>query len=110
MGSLASQKQVGMYRPTFIVNAPITVSSSILYDFTTKDLAAPTAPPKNYSSLWNYGLWGQAIWGGGDEVQKRWFQAEGMGVAASIRMVTQTEAEVLWVATDYSLINGKGLF
>jgi hypothetical protein len=110
LGAFATQKQVGMYRPTFVVNAPLTVSSSILYDFDTRDLPAPTAPSKNYSALWDYGLWGVAIWGGGDNVQKQWFQAEGMGVVASIRMVTQTEAEVLWVATDYSLISGKGLF
>lgn len=109
LGQLATQKQVGMYRPTFIVNAPITLSTSILYDFSTKDLPAPTSPAKNYSALWNYGLWGTAVWGGGDSVQKRWIQAEGMGVAAALRMVTQTEAEVLWVSTDYSLIGGTGI-
>jgi hypothetical protein len=109
MGSGATQKQVGMYRQTFIVNAPITISSMILYDFDTQDLTTPTAPPKNYSSLWNYGLWGTAIWGGGDAVQKRWFQAVGMGVAASLRMVTQTECEVLWVSTDYSILKGQGI-
>jgi len=110
LGATATQKQVGMYRPTFIVNAPITVSASILYDFSTADIPAPTSPPKNYLALWNYGLWGTAIWGGGDEVQKQWIQASGMGVAAALRMVTQTEAEVLWVATDYSFVHGTGLF
>jgi hypothetical protein len=109
LGSMATQKQVGMYRPTFIVNAPITVSATILYDFKTGAPPAPNSPPKNYSALWNYGLWGTAIWGGGDEVQKQWIQAEGMGVAVALRMVTQTEAEVLWVATDYSVVKGTGI-
>ncbi len=109
IGAFATQKQVGMYRPTFIVNAPITVSSSILYDFNTAELNTPTAPVRNYSALWNYGLWGVAVWGGGDAVQKHWIQAQGMGVAAALRMVLQTEAEVLWVATDYSVIKGAGL-
>jgi len=110
LGAMAVQKQVGMYRPTLVVNNPVSISSSILYDFSTKNLTPPTSPPKNYSSLWNYGLWGTAIWGGGDEVQKRWIQAEGMGVSAALRMVTQTEAEVLWVSTDYSYVVGQGLF
>jgi hypothetical protein len=109
LGNMATQKQVGMFRPTFIVNAPLTISASILYDFSTADLPTPTSPPKNYSALWDYGLWGQAIWGGGDSVQKQWIQAQGMGVAAALRMVTQTEAEVLWVATDYSTVQGKGI-
>jgi hypothetical protein len=109
-GAFATQKQVGMYRPTLIVNAPVTVSASILYDFDTAILTTPTAPARNYSALWNYGRWGSAIWGGSDSVQKQWIQAQGMGVAAALRMVTQTEAEVLWVATDYSFIGGQGLF
>lgn len=109
-GAFATQKQVGMYRPTFIVNAPLAVSSSILYDYAIESLPAPTSPPRSYSALWNYGLWNQAVWGGGDAVQKQWFQAQGIGVAAALRMVTQTEAEVLWVATDYSFIGGQGLF
>jgi hypothetical protein len=110
LGAMATQKQVGMYRPTFIVNAPITISSQILYDFNTDGLSTPSAAPRDYSALWDYGLWGTAIWGGGSGVQKWWIQASGMGVAAALRMVTQTEAEVLWVSTDYSFVNGTGLF
>jgi len=99
-----------MYRPVFVIEAPITNNSTILYDFATDYLTAPTPVPALYYSLWGVGLWNDAIWGGGVSVQKQWIQALGMGVAASLRMSTMTETETLWVATDYSLVGGKGLF
>lgn len=108
--NLATQKQISMYRPTFVVTAPITYNTKILYDFATEQITTPGAPAKKFDSLWNYALWDTAKWGGGTSIQKFWIQAEGIGVAASLRMATQTESEVLWVSTDYSLINGKGLF
>jgi hypothetical protein len=107
---LTTQKQISMYRPTFVVEKGIAIQSTILYDFNVTTLTAPDAPARDYASLWNFGLWNQATWSGGNVVQKNWFQALGMGVAASLRMSTQTETEALWVATDYSFIGGKGLF
>jgi len=109
-GKGAVQKQVGMYRPVFIITNPITVKSTILYDFAVQTLDTPTPAPVTFGSLWGVGRWNVSTWGGGDAVQRQWIQAEGMGVAASIRMVLQTETEVLWVSTDYSFKIGVGLF
>jgi hypothetical protein len=108
-GNLATQKQIGMYRPTFIVNTPISLSTAIFYDYSTAQLTVPGDPPKDLNALWNYGIWNEAVWGGGSSVQKEWFQAAGLGVAASLAMTVQTGAEVLWVATDYSFVAGPGL-
>lgn len=108
-GAPATQKQVGMYRPVFIVGNVITIASQIQYDF-TEDYIAPVDPaPITFSSLWGVGLWGTSTWGGGTQVQRGWIQAGGMGVAASIRMVIQCQTDVLWVSTDYSFISGSGL-
>jgi hypothetical protein len=107
---LATQKQVSMYRPTFVVEAPIAISTAILYDFQTDFLLSPTPVTAIYSSLWGVGTWNDAIWGGGTVIQKNWIQALGMGVAASLRMSSNTETETLWVSTDYSIVGGKGLF
>lgn len=110
IGDAATQKQVGMYRPTFIVNAPFAVNSAILYDFSTEDLSTPTAMLQDFGALWGAGLWNSSEWGGGASVQNQWIQAQGMGMVAALRMVVQTEAEVLWVSTDYSVVKGGGLF
>lgn len=109
LGAPATIKQIGMYRPTFVVNDVIVVKSTIRYDFSTEPLSLPTPIPRVDSSAWGSGIWNRSVWGGGDKVQKQWVQATGMGVAASLLMTMQTEGEVLWVATDYSYIDGGGI-
>lgn len=109
LGAPATQKQVGMYRPTFVVSDPAAFKSRIQYDFKAGGLTAPGPLPPASNSVWGVGIWNEDLWGGGDTVQKQWIQAEGMGVAASLLMVMKTEGEVLWVATDYSVLPGQGL-
>jgi hypothetical protein len=110
MGSPATSKQVGMYRPTFVVSDPVSFKSTIRYDFTEDTLTVPAPLPITSGSVWNSGKWNTALWGGGDTVQKQWIQSIGMGVAASLLMVAQGKGEVLWVSTDYSIVGGDGLF
>jgi hypothetical protein len=110
MGARAVQKQVGMYRPVFVVTDPASFHSTIRYDFKPELLTIPGPLPVSGNSLWGIGTWNESLWGGGDTVQKQWIQANGMGVAASLLMVMKTEGEVLWVATDYSITGGWGLF
>jgi len=110
MGAPAVNKQVGMYRPTFVVSDPAAFKSIIRYDFKAGALGTPGPLPLTTNSVWNLGEWNIDNWGGGDTVQKQWIQAEGMGVAASLLMTMKTEGEVLWVATDYSVVGGEGLF
>jgi len=110
MGARAVQKQVGMYRPVFVVTDQASFHSTIRYDFKPELLTVPGPLPVGSSSLWGSGIWNESLWGGGDTVQKQWVQADGMGVAASLLMVMKTEGEVLWVSTDYSITGGWGLF
>lgn len=106
----AVQKQVGFYRPTFVTSVPVSFNSKIIYDFESLNVSAPGLLSPVSGSLWGSGIWGLDVWGGGIYVQKEWISADGMGVAASLAMVTQTEGEVLWVSTDYSYIVGQGIF
>ena len=108
-GSRGNTKQVGMFRPTFVTGGQIAYNAAIVYNFADKDVASPGAVPLPGGSLWGTGLWGSAFWSGGSTVLQTWLQAEGMGVAASLKMITQSEAEVLWVATDYSLVQARGI-
>jgi hypothetical protein len=94
----------------FVVTDPASFHSTIRYDFKPELLTIPGPLPVSGNSLWGIGTWNESLWGGGDTVQKQWIQANGMGVAASLLMVMKTEGEVLWVATDYSITGGWGLF
>ena len=108
-GKMATQKQVGMYRPTLFVGADTAVAAYISYNFESVIPTTPTALPLIGGSFWGAGLWGSAIWGGSSNSQRPWFQAEGIGFAAAISMVVTAQSNVLWVATDYSVISGSGL-
>jgi hypothetical protein len=111
-GRPATQKQVGMYRPTFITDLSIAFSSRIEYDFTNSVLLPPDPTPlvNQGLTLWDTAIWNTNRWNGGSTVQQDWIQAEGMGTAASLRMVSLSIGDVLWVSTGYSLLNGVGLF
>jgi len=98
----AVQKQVGMYRPNFLVSSDIIYSSMILYDFAVNAPVDPSGGSITSSSLWGTALWGASLWFGALHTQKQWTQAVGVGVAASLSMKTSSEADVTWVSTDYS--------
>lgn len=115
-GSPAVQKQVGMYRPNFVVSKPIALSSFILYDFSRVLSSIPNSIPKVVpnadlpSARWDIERWNQSIWGPSGSpgtptvgaAQRQWIQANGLGVAAAIVMVVSSQEDVLWISTDYS--------
>lgn len=105
----SNQKQVGLYRPVFVTGGSIGFNSQIVYDYENRSLTTPSAIPIPSGSLWGVGLWGSAFWSGALNVTQDWEQAEGMGAAASLKMVVLSASEVLWVSTDYSLVQGSGI-
>ncbi len=98
----AVQKQIGMYRPNFLVSSDIVYSSKILYDFAVEEIVDPSGGSVSAASLWGVALWGVGLWYGGLHTQKQWTQAVGIGVAASLALKTSSEADITWVSTDYS--------
>ena len=108
-GGRSNNKQVGMYRPTFVASGEVGYNCSIVYDFADNDVATPNVGPGNPDSLWGTGLWGTGRWGGGSGVEQTWIQGEGMGIAISLKMVAQSISEVLWASTDYSVIQTRGI-
>lgn len=105
----SNQKQIGLYRPVFVTGGSVAFNSSIVYDYKTDSVTVPSTIPTPGGSLWGVGKWGSARWSGGTSVTFEWAEAEGMGVAASLKMIVLTESETLWVATDYSLVQGVGI-
>lgn len=109
LGAPVVQKQIGMYRPNFVVDIPVTFKSRILYDFQEAPAVEPDSIAPSGVALWNSGLWNVAKWGGGSTVQRAWVQARGMGNASAIQLALRSTGEVLWVSTDYSFIVGEGI-
>jgi len=108
-GSRANVLQIGMYRPTFISSGVVSYNTEVVYNFGQQDVAVPSVIPTPLGSLWGTGLWGSAFWSGGNNVQQTWIQARGLGVAASLKMTTLSDVEVLWVATDYTIVQTSGV-
>lgn len=111
LGAPAIQKQVGMYRPGFLVSEQITFGAVIEYDFLVRRLRIPSANSgREDYSVWADaanpraldGIWDIAVWSGGVFPYRRWIQAAGLGTAASLRMSMASHSDILWVATDYS--------
>lgn len=108
-GGRANQKQVGMYRPTFVTGGSLSYNTAIVYNFADKTLTTPSIAVAPLADLWDTAVWGTAFWTGGTAVQQSWLSAEGMGVAASLLMVTISSTDVLWVATDYTMVQSRGV-
>jgi hypothetical protein len=107
-GKTALQKQIGMYRPNLSVVRPVSLSSQWLYDFKQVGDTFPSgAPPTpSGSALWGIAIWGTDLWSGGIKTQRDWYQATGLGVAASLDIRFSTDCETIWISTDLSLKSG----
>lgn len=105
--SLGTQKQIGMYRPNFISNSGLIYNSTLTYDFKDASIAPPDGlpivPP---NGVWDVDYWDQTTWAGAQVALRSWVQGQGLGVAASIALISRTNGEALWVSTDYSYIVG----
>lgn len=109
-GAPAVQKQVGMYRPNFLVESDLVYGSAIAYDFAFKTPEIVFSPGAGSGSRWDSSLWDTALWGGSLKTQRQWSQASGMGVAGSICIAIRSNAEALWVSTDLTVAVGSGVF
>jgi len=108
-GKPAAQKQIGIYRPNFVVTADAQYGSSIAYDFSFQIASVSTIPTESTAALWNVALWDHSLWSGSLKTQRDWNSAQGIGVAASLTMAVRSKAELLWVSTDYTYNSGGPL-
>jgi len=109
LGKMATQKQVGLYRPSFLIDAQVAVNATIAYDFSTPELTTPTLLGTGVGGSWDFGIWDTTVWSSGQLAQRPWLSGEGMGFAVALRMVTVSAGSTLWVATDYLFKGGDGL-
>jgi hypothetical protein len=105
-GTPGNNKQVGMYRPNFLLSADLAWKSLIAYDFTFQTPVTPDAGVGGISPLWDSAIWDASFWAGGLRAQKDWAQAEGYGFAGSLSIATRSSGEVTWVNTDFTMKPG----
>jgi hypothetical protein len=105
-----SQKQIGMYRVTFLGARPAGYATLVSYDYAQLNPpgATGTAIPGAFAH-WDEALWDVGYWSGGLAVQRDWRSAQGMGTVMSLSMNLSTEAETTWVSTDYTVRYGGPL-
>lgn len=109
-GMPTAQKQVGLYRPNFLGTRKINYTSILTYDYSQNRV--PQSNGSNEPSVfahWNEALWDEGKWSGGVSVQRDWRSAEGVGTAAALTMSLSTEAESIWVSTDFTIRSGGPL-
>jgi hypothetical protein len=105
-GTPGNTKQVGIYRPNFLVSRQLAWKSAINYNFTFSVPQIHVNPSPEGSPLWDKALWDAAFWSGGLKAVKQWASAEGQGFAASLAIVTRSDGEVVWVNTDITVCPG----
>jgi len=108
-GGRSNVKQVGLYRPLFVASGLVSYTSSIVYDFADNLQVIPALLLNGAVGTWGVSTWGSGRWSGGSSVQQSWNSAEGLGSAVSIKMTMVSDTDVLWVSTDYSLIQTRGI-
>lgn len=108
-GVPAVSKQVGIYRPNFLVVGDVEYGSAIVYDFTFKTPVFGFVPAAFKIARWNIDKWGQGKWAGSLRSQRQWEVAEGMGFAGSLCMIARSGSEVTWVSTDYTINSSQAV-
>lgn len=105
-GTPANNKQVGIYRPNFLVSRSLQWKSTINYDFTFRMPSIILQPTPPGVPRWDVAIWDAAFWAGGLRAIKQWASAEGLGFAGSLSIVTRSDGEVVWVNTDFTIASG----
>ena len=109
LGAPGVNKQVGLYRPTFVTDGSVEYASQITYDYDFTLPQITMASPSIPDAKWDSALWDISKWSGSLRTQNDWVIGEGMGYSTSIAMVARSRSEVLWVSTDFVNTSGGPL-
>ena len=111
MGKGAYQKHITMARANMQAPTEPQMRLSVAVDFETEDVSPPI-PPASIAylpALWDQALWDQAKWGASVRVFKRWFGVGRMGFCAAPFLKLSTGFGMLWIGTDFQVLEGQGM-
>lgn len=107
-GSPGTYKRWTMMRPIVSTNGSPGLLAALNIDFDDGPITSPVSYAPAASGTWNTGLWDQAIWGGGNTIQKQWQGVTGVGYCSAIRLKAVSQGiDVHWISTDLVMEPGS---
>ena len=94
-------KRFTMMRPTLSTNGSPGILSALNIDFDDSAITSliTYSTPSGY--VWDTAKWDQALWGGGNTIQRPWQGVSGVGYCAAPRLKTVSQGiDVHWISTD----------
>jgi hypothetical protein len=107
-GQRAMQKHFKLLRPMLTVDGAITLYVGFNVDYAHEDFVSEAVAAAAQYSVWDTGLWDQAIWGPDNDTKKDWltvFAPEGYAAAFRLQVAT-TSVSIRWSATDFVFERG----
>lgn len=106
-GDRGRQKRFTLARPVFTTEGDINPAILINTDFQQNRTTVAPSFTANVGSPWDTSPWDTSSWTQGDNLVHKWQTVTGIGFAAGIRVVTQTQnLSVRWNSTDFVFENG----
>jgi hypothetical protein len=100
-------KRFTMMRPTLSTNGSPGILSALNIDFDDSAITSPITYSSSSGYVWDTAKWDQALWGGGNTVQRPWQGVSGVGYCAAPRLKTVSQGiDVHWISTDIVMERG----
>lgn len=94
-------KHFKMARPVLSSAGRPAVRAGINVDFDTTALAGSVTFSPITTATWDVSVWDVALWGGDLTVIKDWQTMGRVGMAGAINMITSSQIELHWMASDF---------
>lgn len=98
---ISAQKHFLMVQPTFIGLGQPGYSLKLNTNFNTTIPLPPALAGASVGALWGTALWDQGLWGGSQQVYKKWSSVTGVGYTGELTLNTLINADTTLVSIDY---------
>ena len=100
------QKHFKMVRPIVMSSGRVSISIACNTEYTFRNPLAPVYLSGLGLGVWDSSIWGNAYWDGGLSTYKRWAVIQGIGTAASLRMLGRSDSETYFASLDWLFEKG----
>jgi hypothetical protein len=94
-------KHFKMSRPIISSTGRPSVRAGINVDFDTSELAGSVTFSPNATAAWDVAVWDVALWSGSLRIIKDWQTMGRVGMAGAMNMITASQIELHWMASDF---------
>lgn len=100
-GKRGTLKHFKMARPIIASTGNPSIRAGINVDFDTSELAGSVTFSPVTTALWDAALWDASVWAGSLRIIKNWQTMGRVGTAGAMNMITASQIEVRWMASDF---------